>query len=184
MSEQQHFENGSLRYWAALYVKPKHEFSAAKQLEAAFIECYLPTIITVKQWSDRKKKINEPLIKGYIFAHINERERILALQQNSVINAVMFQGKTARIPAWQIENLKTMLSEGHIDVHIGESIEKGEYVRVVQGPFEGVVGIVIEKYNDKMLAINIDLLNRSIIAKLPGESVVKTVEIQNNDIEE
>ncbi|HEX2981962.1 MAG TPA: KOW motif-containing protein [Ignavibacteriales bacterium] len=68
-----------------------------------------------------------------------------------------------------------MLSESG-DIHIEDSVEKGEYVKVIKGPFEGVVGIVTEKYNDKMIAINIDLLNRSIIAKLPGESVVKAIE--------
>lgn len=175
MDDKQRLPNGASRYWAALYTRPKHEFSAAKQLEAAQVESYLPVVTVVKQWSDRKKKTEEPLIKGYIFAYINERERILALQQNAIINAVMFQGRTARIPAWQIENLKSMLSESG-DIHIEDSVEKGEYVKVIKGPFEGVVGIVIEKYNDKMIAINIDLLNRSIIAKLPGESVVKAIE--------
>lgn len=181
MDEQQRIIDGASRYWAALYTKPKHEFSAAKQLEAAQVESYLPTVTIVKQWSDRKKKVEEPLIKGYIFAYINERERILALQQNAIINAVMFQGRTARIPAWQIENLKNMLAESG-DISIEDSIEKGEYVKVLEGPFEGVIGIVIEKYNDKMIAINIDLLNRSIITKLPGGSVVKAIEEPINEL--
>ena len=41
--------------------KTKNEFKAAKQLEAVGVEYYLPTIVKISQWSDRKKKITEPL---------------------------------------------------------------------------------------------------------------------------
>jgi len=68
--------------WYALYTKPRHELKAKSQLSSVSIEYYLPTITVTKQWSDRKKKIEEPVFKGYIFIKVNEigrascRERV------------------------------------------------------------------------------------------------------------
>ena len=39
--------------WFALYTKPRGEFKAAEQLNVNEINYYLPTLTTVKQWSDR-----------------------------------------------------------------------------------------------------------------------------------
>ncbi|MDP4172682.1 MAG: UpxY family transcription antiterminator [Bacteroidota bacterium] len=165
----------SKKNWFALYTKPKHEFKAAEQLNDIEIEYYLPTIIKIKQWSDRKKKVTEPLIHGYIFIKANEKERILALQQNSMVRCVTFNGKPASIPDWQIENLKIMLSTNE-DLSLTEIIQSGTKVKIISGPFEGVIGVVNETSSGKTLSISIDLLKRSVTATLPVESVIRLTE--------
>lgn len=161
--------------WFALYTKPKHEFKAAEQLTDIGIEYYLPTVTKIKQWSDRKKKITEPLIHGYIFIKVSEKERIIALQQNAMVRCVTFNGRPASIPDWQIENLKIMLSTNE-DVALSEIIQSGTKVKIISGPFEGVIGVVNETSAGKTLSISIDLLKRSVTATLPVESVIKLTE--------
>ena len=70
------YKNSKDKYWFALYTKPRNEFKAEQQLTAAEIINYLPTLTLVKKWSDRKNKVTEPLLRGYIFIYANEEERL------------------------------------------------------------------------------------------------------------
>jgi transcription antitermination factor NusG len=169
-------DNQSLiRNWFALYTKPRHEFKAAENLNTAKLVYYLPTVTRLKQWSDRKKKVVEPLIHGYIFVYVNIKERILALQQNGIVRCISFHGQPAVVPDWQIENLKRMLSH-ESDFVISDVIKAGTRVKVIEGPFQGVIGIVNYTQSGKTISITLDLLKRSITAVLPAESVIKVVD--------
>jgi len=159
--------------WFALYTKPRHEFKAEMQLSESRIENYLPTITTVKQWSDRKKKVTEPLFRGYIFIYADETERIAALEKNAVIKTIRFDGKPAVIPDWQIESLKKMLNT-NAEIFISDRLEIGTRIKVTNGPFAGITGVVFKnENNDQLLAVSIELLNRSVIVHLPSSEVVK-----------
>ena len=167
-------EKIKIKYWYALYVKPKHEFKVKKELEVSSVQNYLPVISKVKQWSDRKKKIDEPLIKGYIFIYADERERLNSLESKSVVKCICDKGIPAKIPDWQIENLKQLLShKGEFDVI--NKIITGTTIEIINGPFKGVRGIVSKVENMDKLAVTIELLNRSVVVHLPKESVVKKV---------
>jgi transcriptional antiterminator RfaH len=163
-----------LKAWFALYTKPRNEFKAASQLEAAGVNYYLPSITKLKQWSDRKKKITEPILRGYIFIFADERERLLSLEQNAIVRCVFDNGRAAKIPDWQIENLKKMLSTDS-DFFVSDGIVPGVKVRIKEGPFEGVIGIVVDSEQGKSIAVSIDLLNRSVVTHLPKESIFEIV---------
>jgi transcription antitermination factor NusG len=168
--------NNKVKNWFALYTKPRHEFKALEQIRALSVEVYLPTIIVKKKWSDRKKKIEEPLFRGYLFIYAGEAERIISMQQPAIIRTVSFNGKPSIIPEWQIENLKKVLAEKP-EVFITDKIELGVKVRITDGPFSDVIGIVTEyKPGEKHLAVSIDLLRRSVLVRLTKESIVKIVE--------
>lgn len=161
--------------WFALYTKPRAEFKAEEQINSVNIECYLPTITRLKQWSDRKKKVTEPLLSGYLFIYANEKERLTALEQNSVVKTISFEGKPAIIPSWQIENLKRLM-EKNPEVFISDQLHTGTLVKVVSGPFRDVEGVIMQVSKDeRSLAISIDMLNRSVLVHLPAESIVKKV---------
>lgn len=158
--------------WFALYTKPRHEFKARIQFNNLFIENYLPTLEVTKQWHDRKKKIMEPLFRGYIFVCVDEKERITALQQSSIVKTVGFGGKPVVIPEWQIENLKVVLAKNP-DVFVTDKIEIGTNVVITDGPFSGVIGTVKEINNEKWLSVSLELLQRSVLVRLPHEYAVK-----------
>jgi transcription antitermination factor NusG len=162
-----------VKHWFALYTKPRHEFKAQIQFESENIAYYLPTITRLKQWSDRKKKVIEPLFKGYIFIEATEKERLLAVEFNSIVKTIFFGGKPSIIPDYQINNLKTLLSNTN-KVEVYHEIIKGNTIKITEGPFEGVEGVVYDVgKNDAMLAVNIDLLRRSVVVKIPASDVRK-----------
>jgi len=66
--------------WFAAYTRSRNEKKVAGELEEQHIEYYLPLIKTIRQWSDRKKKVEVPLINSYIFVRIIEKEYLKVLQ--------------------------------------------------------------------------------------------------------
>ncbi len=164
--------------WFALYTKSRSEFKAAEEIHSVGVEYYLPSITRVRQWSDRKKKITEPLLRGYIFIFADERERMISLEQESVVRCIFDLGRPAKIPEWQINNLRLFLN-GQSDFFVNEGLIPGERVLIKDGPFEGVIGTILDKGNEKSIAVSIDLLNRSIVALLPKDSSIEIVKEQN-----
>jgi len=164
----------SKKYWYALYTKPRSEFKARQQMELLDIDNYLPTITKTKQWSDRKKEVVEPLIRGYIFIYANEKQRLESVEQKSIVRCLFDSGRPACIPDWQIENIKIMLnSDPDLIVHNG--IIPGAKVRIKEGSFNGVIGIIINSEKGKSISVTIDLLNRSVIAHLPDSIALELV---------
>lgn len=161
-------ETNNNKKWFALYTKPKHEFKASLQLKAEGIDFYLPVITKVKQWSDRKKKITEPLLRGYIFIFADEKERNISLEQFSIVRCIFDNGRPAVIPEWQMENLKKFLRKDE-EVIVNSGIVPGAKVKILDGPFEGIIGVIKQEAKGKTIAINIELLNRSVLTQISNE---------------
>ena len=164
-----------LRCWHALVVKSRCEFKAEEELHSINVETYLPAMVSIRKWSDRKKEIKLPLIKGYIFICATETERLYSLEQNSVVKCLFDGGRAAVIPDWQIENLKRVL-DYNPKVTVESGLVKGDLVKIIEGPFKDVVGVLNSDENERSIRVSIDLINRSIIVNLPSESIVKAVE--------
>lgn len=62
------------------------------------------------------------------------------------------------------------------DYFVQEGIVSGTKVEIKEGPFSGVIGVVKSAKEGKTLAVSIDLLNRSVIAYLPKESIIKIID--------
>jgi transcription antitermination factor NusG len=172
-------KNSTDKYWFALYTKPRNEFKAEQQLTTVDITNYLPTVTLLKQWSDRKKKVTEPLLRGYIFIYANEEERLISLEQQSIVRCVFDVGRPARIPDWQIDNLRTML-DTKADVIVHKGIVPGAKVIIKDGPFDGIIGTVVQGETGKSISVAIYLLNRSVIARLPDESSLEAIREDSN----
>lgn len=162
-------ELSSSKHWFALYTKPRSEFKAEKQLIVVEVKNYLPTITRLKQWSDRKKKVTKPLLGGYIFIFANEAERLISIEQQAIVRCLFDAGRPAWIPEWQIENLRKLL-ETNQDLLIHNGIVTGAKIIIKSGPLECIIGTVVEGGTGKSISVSIDLLNRSIIARLPDDS--------------
>jgi transcriptional antiterminator RfaH len=162
-------ENSSYnKYWYALYTRSRHEFKAAEQLNRLKIQYYLPVVKKTSHWSDRKKVISEPLIRGYIFIYADEKERRLSLEEYSILRCVFDKGKPAVIPKWQMENLVKFLNE-ESEFLTYEGLIPGKKVRIKEGPFKGITGIIQQSENHNTFAVTINLLNRSILTHITKE---------------
>ena len=62
--------------WYAVYTKPRWEKKVADLLTKKQIENYCPLNRVLRQWSDRKKVILEPLFTSYVFVRISESNQL------------------------------------------------------------------------------------------------------------
>jgi len=92
--------------WYALYIKSRNEKKSAKQLADLGLTVYCPVKMQIRQWSDRKKKIEIPLIPSYIFVQLEERDRDLVFQVSGVVRYVFWLGKPAIVRNEEILILK------------------------------------------------------------------------------
>jgi transcription antitermination factor NusG len=75
------------------------------------IENYCPINKVVKQWSDRKKVIYEPLFTSYVFVRVPEFDITSLKQTQGVINLVYWLGKPAVVRDFEIEEIRKFLCE-------------------------------------------------------------------------
>ena len=74
------------RKWHVIYTKSKWEKKTADVLMQHGVESWCPVQKKERQWSDRKKIIEEPLFRSYVFVKISQTERVKVLETNGVVN--------------------------------------------------------------------------------------------------
>lgn len=164
-----------MEYWYALYTKPRSEKKVYQALLEKEQESYLPTITRVRQWKDRKKKVDMPLFPSYLFVRIDYRFRFDILQINGVVKIVNFKGVPAVVPDWQINDLKKMLE--HPDtLKLESTMPMGQMVEVTDGPFKGIRGWVKMIKDETRLVITIQSIQQSLSVEIDAGMLKKISE--------
>ncbi|MFE3848036.1 UpxY family transcription antiterminator [Flavobacterium sp. LB3P45] len=130
--------------WYVVYTKPKWERKVAEQLGKIGIECYCPLITVVRQWSDRKKKIEVPLFNSYVFVQLAESDRNLVFQSTGAVRYLFWLGKPAIVKEEEIDVIKKWLhTPDSYDVSL-TAIQVGDSIELESGPFSKQKAIVQE----------------------------------------
>lgn len=148
--------------WFALYTKPRNEKKVAENLAALGIEVYCPLVTTIKQWSDRKKKVESPLIPSYVFVKIEEANRKDVFQVAGVVQYVFWLGKPAKIQPHEIEALKIQLAAPVVKVTL-ETWSPNAQIQINEGPFKNQMAVVEKVSTNKVTLILKSLGIRLII---------------------
>ncbi len=129
--------------WFAVYTNSRAEKRVSDRISEMGIEAFLPLQKTLRQWSDRKKLIEKPLISSYVFVKIIPREYFTVRKIDGVVKFIMLQGKPVPIPEVQITNLR-ILCGSDAEVEISTNVyEKGDLVEVTVGSLAGLRGELI-----------------------------------------
>lgn len=159
--------------WYVIYTKARAEKKINERLNKIGIDTYLPLIKTLKQWSDRKKKIEVPLINSYIFVKANKQNYLDILQTDGVAKFIKFNETPATIPDSQIFSLKLLLNETQFIPELNQGFMKGDIIEIKHGIFKGFNGEIIEKKGKHLLVVNINQLNISVSLEISVENVLK-----------
>ncbi len=160
------------RHWYAIYTRPRFEKKVYKELEQKKLEALLPLRTISKVWSDRVKKVEEPLFPSYVFVHVDKSERFLALQTSGVVRMVSFGGEPVRIPSQQIEAVMRILQLGY-DPEPHQYLRQGDAVEVVVGPLKGIRGYFVEERGKTRLAIAVDAIQQAMAVEVEKGQVRK-----------
>ena len=151
--------------WYALYTCPRHEKVVAEQIEKRRISCFLPLYRSMRRWKDRRKEIELALFPGYVFVHIDLRDKLKVLQVPGAVRLVCFNGQPAVLPERDIECLRSRQSKGtNIEPH--PYLRVGRRVRVRSGAMQGLEGIIRRNKDKCRVVFSIDLIMRSIAVEV------------------
>ena len=159
--------------WHAIYVNSRAEKKVGDTLLAKKIEIYVPLIKTMKQWSDRKKLVELPLLNGYVFVRISSIEIDKVTQTKGVVNFVRSEGKIAIIREVEINRLKQLVELGYqLEVFsVNRKYNQGDKVKINSGALKGIEGYVIAGTESRQIEVLLESIGQCIRVKLP-ESIL------------
>jgi transcriptional antiterminator RfaH len=139
--------------WYVVYTKPKWEKKVAEQLIKKGIECYCPLSIQLRQWSDRKKKVEVPLFNSYVFVCLEEKNRNVVFEFAGVVRYLFWLGKPAIVKNYEIDTIKKWLSTpDQYEVSVDE-VKIGDKITLDSGPFASQKAVVQEINNNQYILV-------------------------------
>ena len=149
------------RCWYALYTRHHFEKSVDRDLKEMGLQSYVPLRSVLRQWSDRKKWIEEPLFSCYVFVYVDPKERLLSLQPNGVVRMLTTGGQPSRIPEGEIETVQRMLA-ADFDPEPVLHLVPGDLLEITSGPLMGIRGVLCELRGQRRLIISFESIGRSV----------------------
>jgi len=157
--------------WYPVYTNPRAEKKAYQALINKGVETYLPLHRQLKKWSDRKKWVEEPFIKSYLFVRIKDHEQAEVLMTKGISRFIYFSGKIAAMPDRQIDELKLLMASPY-DLEITEEdLQPGEKIIIKAGPLKGMTGEIISYRSQKQLALRLESLGCTIIVHVAASLI-------------
>ena len=146
--------------WYVIYSKPRAEKKLEERLQELGFETFCPTRTVMRQWSDRRKKVEQVLFTSYVFIRIHRKDFDKIYNVNGFVRFVNYLGRPAVVRDKEIDAIKVFLemSTNHT-IHF----EKDTHVKIAVGPLKGKTGL-IEKIGKTSLRIRIEELGMSLLA--------------------
>jgi transcription antitermination factor NusG len=142
--------------WFVIYTKPQQEKKVVLGLESLNLQFFCPMVTEVKQWSDRKKKIEVPLIKSYVFVKIEDKNRNAVFEIPGVVRYLFWLGKPAIVRDSEIITLQESLNKPYSSIKV-ESFSIGKRLVIPNGPFQDKAGTIV-KVSSKYVTVALEQL--------------------------
>lgn len=156
--------------WYAAYTCANHEKKAAAEISRRGVESFLPVYQTIRRWSDRSVERETPLFPGYVFVHLALRDRLKVLEVPGVVRLVGFGGLPTALPDNEMKTLRAGLKEG-LRAEPHPYLNVGRRVRLKDGPFSGLQGILLRRRGRLRVVISIELIQRALVVDADAADV-------------
>ncbi|HEX2166783.1 MAG TPA: UpxY family transcription antiterminator [Longimicrobiales bacterium] len=151
--------------WYACYTRARHEKQVDRLLQERGFDTFLPLVPRVSQWKDRKKIVEWPLFPSYVFSRfaLTDAQRVVATP--GVAGLVKTEGRPTPIADDEVENVRRFahaLAGGDVEVEHRPYLAEGEWVEVMDGPFQGIRGVVVEQRNRRRVLIGLKAIGQAL----------------------
>lgn len=139
------------RHWYAVYTRPRNEKKVRDRLQRKGVEVYLPIRTQIRQWSDRRKKVDMPIISSYLFVRIVYlQERQILYDTPGFVTFVYQEGRPKAIPESEIETMRRTVDSMLNFVVETKLLTRGQKVTIGSGPLCGIKGVITELSKNKV----------------------------------
>ena len=158
--------NASKR-WYVFYTYPKFERKVHKYLQEDNYESFLPLHWVVRQWSDRKKRMEVPLFPNYIFVNIEHNKIFEVLKTPKLISCVTFNRIPAFLKQKEVDSIKQIV-ENEYPFEVCCNLKIGNSVVITEGALTGMEGVLVEERGKCRFAVKIESLQQSMLVNVPS----------------
>jgi transcription antitermination factor NusG len=158
--------------WYAAYTSANHEKRVAEQLSVREVEHFLPLYESVRQWKDRRVRLQLPLFAGYVFVRMALQDRLRVQQVPGVAWLVGFHGTIAALPEEEIAALRANLASG-VRAEPHPYLRAGRRVRVKSGPLAGLQGILVKRKNKTRFVVSVELIHRAMAVEVDEADLLR-----------
>jgi transcriptional antiterminator RfaH len=145
------------RRWLALYTKARQEKSLARELLKYRIPFYLPLVKKTIATHGRRRTSLAPLFGGYVFLYGSEEERVRTLTTNRICRILPVEDADQLV--FDLRQLRQLIA-ADAPLTIESRLAPGQRVRVRQGPFAGLEGMVLKRRGQTRLLVSINFLQQ------------------------
>lgn len=158
--------------WYVLYTKPRNEKKVAQLLADRGIDVYCPVREEIRQWSDRRKKILEPVFRSYIFVKLADykQDSVEVLLTPGAVRFLWWTGKPGHVHDFEIEAIKDFLNN-YKNAEINTEVKVGETVMIKEGPLRETTGVILN-VKKNIATLHLKSLGLNLIATLPVQSLI------------
>lgn len=157
------------RVWHVIYIRPNYERKVSAKLMDYGIEHFLPRREEVRQWHDRKKKIQIPLFPGYVFVRVN---RMDTLNLYLIDGFIRFLVTGDEIDVLSDEEMEAIIQLFQEDYQISSTkLFDGAPVLITAGSLKGLNGIMSDKVINGQATLHVEILNKFIRVVVPANTV-------------
>ena len=167
--EQEGTEVANGRNWRVFYTQSRAEKQCEARLIQRHIDVFLPKNEVVRQWKDRKKKVVEPLFRNYIFACVDEQDRLRVLQTPGIVRCVSFGGTPAVVDTAEVEQLKIAQKDpARLRLVDAPLPSLGKTVTIKDGPLRGLHGEVAEHRGIYHVILHVTAIQQAVRVHVPA----------------
>jgi transcription antitermination factor NusG len=129
--------------WHVLTVKKGHEKKVSRDLQTLGFEVMLPVRRVYRIWSDRRKRIEDPIFKGYAFVYVSEARRSEVFRAERHMAFLRHQGTPCTLRDTEAELLRqwSQSPDTHETNTYGQ-LQPGAVVEILEGPFASYQGLI------------------------------------------
>lgn len=152
-----------MKNWFVFYTKSRHEKKVSDLLKRQGFEVFLPMQKVMRQWSDRKKKVEVPLFNSYIFVKETEDKITLILQTPGVAWNIRHNDKPAVLHSKEYETINRFLDSGYfVEAVTNADLRTGDRVRIIEGALKGTEGYLLKTSTDERFIVFLESFAASI----------------------
>lgn len=141
--------------WFVLVIKTNREKQVAEVLEKHGFEIYCPVKKEIRQWSDRKKKVEVPIFQNYLFVRLKEADRDTVFITSYIKKYLYWLGKPAVVRDEEIETIRKWMSDTSILNITSSHLQKGKLITIEKGAFKDKEATIQEvRKNELKLVLN------------------------------
>ncbi|MDD4103082.1 MAG: transcription termination/antitermination NusG family protein [Kiritimatiellae bacterium] len=148
-----------MQQWKVFFVKPRTEKKVADFCALYGIKHYLPLREQKRVAQRRKIVVSVPVFPGYVFAKIDDTQRLQMLKTNLLVR-VLEPLKPRRMLRDLIMVRRALRADPSLKPV--QPLEKGRLVRIVNGPFMGVEGLVARMAGTMRVVLNVDMIGHAV----------------------